>query len=206
MSSTNSRRKPSVRSIADRDVLIEKFRHLPEHVVGKLFYIPHVKKMGFSDAVQCGFLGLIRAAELWEADRGVAFISYAYNAIANNILNQARCGFLINVPNTAWKNGRLPPNWARPGPTDSEFFGKEPYTEDLDPFLTDDFGEELSRVIKSLPPTWQAVLRLRFLQGKTQTEASKVLGVTRQTVSVTEARALKRVKKLLASENNGEDN
>ncbi len=82
--------RPSVRSLANRDALIEQYMRLPHYVVNRLWkYNPVVRRFGYDNAVQTGMVRLIRAAELWEDDRHVQFMSYAYRAISSGICEEA---------------------------------------------------------------------------------------------------------------------
>ena len=62
-------------------------------------------------------------------------------------------------------------------------------------FADKEFAEYADRVIKTFPPAEQKVLRLRFYANKEMTlnEVGEALGMNRNTVATTEARALKRL-------------
>src|SRR6185295_16244465 len=79
-------RSPTLRVGAERDALVMQWQHLPAWAAKKLWRLEAVKRFGFKDAVQAGFLGLIRAAEIWDRARGIKFKTYASRAILNTIL------------------------------------------------------------------------------------------------------------------------
>lgn len=89
---------PSVRSIEERDLLIQKYYRLPQHIVNQLWRVPSVQRLGHDDAIQIGFLHLTRAAELWEEDRGVLFKTYAYRAIKSGVLESSRRRQFMPLP------------------------------------------------------------------------------------------------------------
>jgi RNA polymerase sigma factor (sigma-70 family) len=86
------------RGPAERDRLVLQFKHLPARVAARLRRHPAVARLGFDDAVQAGFLGLLRAAELWDDSRGVLFLTYAYQSVKMSILKAALGDGLIVVP------------------------------------------------------------------------------------------------------------
>ncbi len=81
--------KPEVRSRADRDALIERYLPLVRHIVGRLTYgLP--RGIDRDDLQATGAMGLIRAAETWEEDKGASFKTFAYTAIRGAILDELR--------------------------------------------------------------------------------------------------------------------
>lgn len=85
-----SQHRQNVRSDEERDVLIKQFYRLPQHIVNRLWHVPSVRQLGHDDAIQIGFLHLIRSAELWESDRGVKFKTYAYYSIMRGVLEASK--------------------------------------------------------------------------------------------------------------------
>jgi RNA polymerase sigma factor (sigma-70 family) len=78
---------PSLRSIEERNKLILENKALPYHIVKKLSGLEMIKAYGEEDAAQVGFLGLIRAAEVWDENREAKFLTYAYYAVWNRVVN-----------------------------------------------------------------------------------------------------------------------
>lgn len=93
--------------IVARNALVEQFRPLVHQIAGKLYHRrPSIRQLGtVDDVAQIGFLGLIRAAELFNPDNPsrTKFMSYAYAAIANTIYRYAEEAGLIRIPNWAVK-------------------------------------------------------------------------------------------------------
>lgn len=83
------RAKPSVRSIEERNALVEQWSNLPAFVVSRLKHIPTMRKWDLDDAISVGFLGLLRAAELWDPKRNIQFSTYAFWAIRNRVVREA---------------------------------------------------------------------------------------------------------------------
>lgn len=59
-------------------------------------------------------------------------------------------------------------------------------------------AEALKTEIKKLDPTEQRVIGLRFLQGKSQTEVGKILGVSQMFVSRAERKIMEKLKEALS--------
>ena len=59
-------------------------------------------------------------------------------------------------------------------------------------------AEALKTEIKKLDPTEQQVINLRFLQGKSQTEVGKILGVSQMFVSRAERKIVEKLKEALS--------
>lgn len=88
-----------------RQALVKKWLRLPGHVVAKLSRTREdVRKADGDDLRSAGFLALCKAARHYDPSRGVAFSSYAWRAIVNDVLAEARGG---RPKSTAHKNRRL---------------------------------------------------------------------------------------------------
>ncbi|PIE22958.1 MAG: RNA polymerase sigma factor WhiG [Planctomycetota bacterium] len=79
----------TLRSKAERDQLIEQYLPLVSHVLGRLSFAlpPDVER---DDLHSAGVLGLIHAAEHYDANRGASFKTFAYTAIRGAILDELR--------------------------------------------------------------------------------------------------------------------
>lgn len=79
-----------VRPVAERNALALRWRHLPSAVYRRLARTREgVRRLGPDDALQAGFVGLLRAAELFDEARGFRFSTYAWPAVARHILRAA---------------------------------------------------------------------------------------------------------------------
>jgi RNA polymerase sigma factor (sigma-70 family) len=152
---------PSRRNIEERNELVLEHQRLPAWVFNKLRrrWWP-VARLGFDDATQAGFLALIRAAELWQPERG-PFSTYAVTSIRRKMLNEAlkpelRCE-------------RLP---------EDEGLPERPAAEPLS-------ASECQRVraaVAALPAHLRAVVEGWVMEGQPNRVTGLALGVSRQRV------------------------
>lgn len=79
----------SLRSDEEREALIIDHMPLLRHIVGRMFFdMPG--SIDREDLTGFGMLGLIAAADSWDAGRGLAFSTYAYPRIRGAILDELR--------------------------------------------------------------------------------------------------------------------
>ena len=96
-----ARQKQSRRSLQERNALVLQWSGLPDRVYKNHCGDSLLEKLGREDAIQSGFLGLIRAAELWDEVRGVQFQTYAYRCILSKMRTQATENSLIRTPRSS---------------------------------------------------------------------------------------------------------
>lgn len=104
-----------VRSIEDRNALVLQHQRLPYYVLYKMWGSRLIRNLTFCDAIQVAYLKLIRAAELWQEDRGVQFISYAYRSVQLGIYSAARRSIkqsdplvdAVSLSNNNWSDNSL---------------------------------------------------------------------------------------------------
>lgn len=79
----------SLRTKEERDQLIEQYLPLVSHVLGRLTFglPPDVER---EDLHSAGVMGLIHAADNYDASRGAAFKTFAYTTIRGAILDELR--------------------------------------------------------------------------------------------------------------------
>lgn len=96
--------KPPLQTGAERDKLVLQYHNLVHHIAIRLLKVPNIKqKASHDDLVQEGCIALIRAAERFDANRGVKFITYAYRAIQRQMWAFAnRHSGVIHVPDSAY--------------------------------------------------------------------------------------------------------
>ena len=79
----------SAKGVDDRDKLILDHVPLLKHIVGRLFFdVPGT--LDRDDLFGYGMMGLITAADAWDASRGLAFSTFAYPRIRGAILDELR--------------------------------------------------------------------------------------------------------------------
>lgn len=92
-------RRVALRDIPSRNTIVLANRGLPHYVTSRVF--GRRQRWGryfFDDAVQNGFIGLIRAAELFDESIGAKFSTYAYYHIWDAIMEGRRGMQTISVP------------------------------------------------------------------------------------------------------------
>ena len=82
-------RKPSLRSEEERNKLALDNAKLVGHVVHALWHVPAVRNMSRDDALQAGWLGLLRACELFDPSKGFRPSTYLTMSIRRKILGEA---------------------------------------------------------------------------------------------------------------------
>lgn len=85
--SSRARAEPAV--LSDRDRLILDHVPLLHHIVGRMA-VDFPSRVDREDLLGFGMLGLIGAADLWDASRGLKFSTYAYPRIRGAILDELR--------------------------------------------------------------------------------------------------------------------
>jgi DNA-directed RNA polymerase specialized sigma24 family protein len=87
-------------ALTARNALVLQWANLPAYVYRKkLRHCPSVRALGCEDAVQEGYVALIRAAELWPHEHRHGFAGYAIRAIIRQLFKAATG--LIKVPQRA---------------------------------------------------------------------------------------------------------
>jgi RNA polymerase sigma-B factor len=79
---------------ADRDALVTRFSPLARHLVGR-----YRNGDDYEDVMQVAFIGLLKAIDRYQPDRGIAFSSFAVPTIAGEIKRYYRdLGWSVRVP------------------------------------------------------------------------------------------------------------
>ena len=179
-----------------RNKLIEHNLRLVAHIVKKYYMSTNDQ----DDLVSIGTIGLIKAVDTFDADKGIRLSSYAARCIENEILM-----FFRNCKKSAQ-------DVSMNEPIDTDKDGNALVlmdvmaTEDLivDELDTKIKSEQLYKYIDEvLSEREKIIINLRYgLGGKiplTQREVAKKLNISRSYVSRIEKKALKKLKKELAS-------
>jgi RNA polymerase sigma factor (sigma-70 family) len=83
-------RKESLRNSEERNaIVLEHLKLVPFLIKRYLWHREDVRHLGIDDAVQIGNLVLIRAAELWDPDRGMRFSSYVGKSLIAKVSEAA---------------------------------------------------------------------------------------------------------------------
>jgi RNA polymerase sigma factor (sigma-70 family) len=163
--------------VAERNALVVAHRRLVPFVLKRLGLTVHPHA---DDLVAEGYLGLMRAVDLFQPERGVKFSTLACVAIRRRMTRfLARLGRVPTVPFPRHKDG------LQFDPADHQ------YAEDLArQERSEAVCQALQAALARLPARWAAILRSRFHEGLTLREVAAGLGVCAQRVSSLERRAL----------------
>ena len=165
-------KKPPLRGLAERDALVMANFKLSHHMFKKMSRIRCVKRLGQEDASQAGFLALIRAAEQWDPKRGIAFSTYACNAIWKAIMDACSqdCPIPCNKANR--RKGIFPPlPKGLPHPRD---IAVDKVYVQCDP---DRAGRlDLDQACSCLPKRWQQILHEVYHNDATFEKTGAMLG------------------------------
>jgi RNA polymerase sigma factor (sigma-70 family) len=182
-----------------------QYKHLPARVAARLRRHPAVARLGFEDAVQAGFLGLLRAAELWDDSRGVLFLTYAYQSVKMAILKAALGDGLIAVPLWVFLRGdgkrhqeavrRAQRYFSLFNRNDRHGYVWEP-ADRRDRIDRHDYLTALD-ALGGLDPLEQDVIRWCVMDGQTLSSVGRRLGVSKEWVRQIRERGLAQLRRKL---------
>lgn len=171
-------RQPALRSRAERDILVTRWFALPRWAANRWRHTDTVRKLGgVEDAESIGHLALIRAAELWDPSRGVAFNSYAVRCIFCEFMHQVELKHYRDSDN-AMLFGELPPTEGRRLPVGGDAI---------------DVQDAMAR----LPPRLAWILRRRYYDGATLGTIGGEMGTSGAMVGQLHKRALAALRRRL---------
>ena len=168
---------------AEQQQLVSDNRRLVYHVVNRLPRAMVRKAGGYPDAVQAGFLGLVKAAQKWEEWRGIAFSTYAHPCIWRAVDQQTLLYQPIRVRESK-SSHRLWPLQAeqalRPVASFSAGDGIDPAAPERTP---DGWGHDVWEVVRrAVPCPWQKEILRRWVAGELFREIAATEGVSKQAV------------------------
>ena len=166
---------------AARQRLIEHNLRLVAHIIKK--HYPNARDQ--EDLVSIGTIGLIKAVDTFDPERGLHLVTYAARCVDNEILMYFRAG------------KKSAQDISLSEPIDCDGLAQEDtLVDDLDRKIN---AEKLERYIgECLEPREQTVIRLRYGIGGpelTQRQVAGRLGISRSYVSRLETRALSRLRR-----------
>ena len=137
------------------------------------------------DVVSVGNLALCKAAQTYEPGKGIAFSTYAWTVIKNDI-----CGFIR-------KDVKIKGHERTP---QADSFGDEDDDTDIFDYIGDEdkgfesfeISEDFENVISELPEKWQIIVR-GIMCGKTFQKIANEMGISKQYVNVEFKRAARRI-------------
>ena len=163
--------------------LLEPYRPLLYHLARRL-RLPGVP-MPEEELVQAGYVGLMRAARRFDADRGVRFITYAAAWALGEMRAALRNAF--DAPEMrAVSMDALSPEGGR---TLGDMLPGDGISEE---------AVELRLAIARLDAQQRQVIAMRYFEDRTQAEAARLMGSSQAQISRVERRALDRLRALLS--------
>ena len=142
------------------------------------------------DLIQVGYLGLLKAIDRFDPDRGLEFTTYA----TPTILGEIKRHEVLEAMESSSAYSSVPLE-APAGGADSEDAPSvlDRYaTEDSELDFTDD-RLILEEALRDFTPREKEIIEMRFLKGMTQIEIAKELGISQVQVSRLLRRTLKKV-------------
>lgn len=144
------------------------------------------------EAECAGYLALIRAADLFDPDRGFSFTTYAVRVIRSRIFLEA-----FGDPSRFDKPKIIP---ATDMALDGDYLlNNIPAREDLSPDEQDELDDKrrrLSRLLAQLPPRHRQAILLRYGQGLTHENIGRIMGVTKSRAQQIDAAGIWKLRRL----------
>jgi hypothetical protein len=168
----------------EQQQLVSDNKLLAYHVVNRLPKAMVRKAGGYPDAAQAGFLGLAKAAQKWEAWRGIAFSTYAYPCIWRAVEQQTWLYQPIRVRESKGPRqiGALQAEQAlRPVASFSAGDGIDPPATERPP---SGWGHDVWEVVRQvIPCPWQREILHRWAAGEKMRDIAASAGTSKQAVS-----------------------
>ncbi len=100
--SEQTKKQQIIEKIVDRDELVEKYRFFVYSIVKKIRATLH-KRVDFEELVSYGMIGLMEAADRFDASRGISFTTFSYYRIRGAIFDGLRqMGVLMRSTQGKW--------------------------------------------------------------------------------------------------------
>lgn len=181
---------------------------------------PDVSLMPYDDAFSEGFLGLMRAAELYEEGHGAAFSTYACNWIMQSLIRAAETWTIIHVPVYVVRESKVSPEaelllqkaqrirlFGQAGTMDErENTDAEPYENTIaerdacEPCCPDELDKVWAAAPRILDARKLRVLVMIYRDGAILDDVAAELGVSRERVRQLRNQALARLRRGLGIE------
>jgi RNA polymerase sigma factor (sigma-70 family) len=193
--------RASLRTVAERNALALANRGLVGLTLKRFFPFLHAAEE--EDAWQAGFLGLLRAAELFDPGRGRALgtmaVPWVRQAVGQWLVGQDLVRVGDHVQGEARRVARRRVLARRLSPRDARLLPAREEANAVDDADEADHRRRLAaRVLAELPTREALVLRLLFLEGRSLRAAAAELGVCKKTARQAAGRALQQARGLLS--------
>jgi RNA polymerase sigma factor (sigma-70 family) len=168
--------------MAERNELVEQHLDLVRKIAGSLLSLfpPSIE---FDDLVQEGNLGLLRAAEMYDRARGVAFAAYAKRRVRGAILDSNRRRHYRNATHCPIE--------------DAPEISEKP---DVDQRIDEArLARTVNKVVEILPPRERGIIQRYYLAGHTSKEIAQEIGMLTPRVGELRRAAMGSLKRGLAA-------
>lgn len=163
--------------------LLEPYRPLLRHLARRL-RLPGVP-VPEEELVQAGYVGLMRAAQRFDAERGVRFITYAASWALGEMRAAMRAAFEAPELRAISMDAESPGG----GRTLGDMLPDDGISEK---------AVELRLALARLDAQQRRVIAMRYFEDRTQTEAARLMGSSQAQISRVERRALDCLRALLS--------
>ena len=184
--------------LAAREQLIEQYMSLVRSLARRYSY----RGEQFEDLVQIGAIGLIKAIDRFDLDRGVELTTYATPNIIGEIKRHFRDrGWSVRVPRGLQE---LNIQLSRLLEELTVQFGRSPTIGEL--AKAAEVSEDraiLAPGFRVLDERERKILHLRFFKGLTQSQIAQQVGISQMHVSRLIRRSLEKIREEIAGEENG---
>ncbi len=197
---SEARRRPSLRSEAERNALVERNVGLVFGTLNRMGLTAHPHS---DDLIQAGTLALIRAAELYDEARA-AFSTFADYWIRREVLTELRRADLVRLPdNLSGEPRRRLRKRLRPvhveavaGHDGTTCHAAEVIADHREAGAVEDVDRAgaIERALRRLDARYAYVVRQRYLHGVKLDDVAAELGVARSRIQQIEARALRQLR------------
>jgi RNA polymerase sigma factor (sigma-70 family) len=175
--------------------LVRENERLVNYMVSRYLQRYHVGSMEREDLMSWGFVGLVRAAQIWSPERGVAFSTLACKVIERSIIRGVQ---------SEWRPDEAQVTVSLDAPT-----ADDESNSVLGDFVADDASVDVEtkltvrEAISRLPQPDQALIRRRYYEGWSLKEVGEALGLSSMGVLARERHILRRLRSVLANGNAG---
>ncbi|WP_434302634.1 sigma-70 family RNA polymerase sigma factor [Clostridium botulinum] len=161
------------------------------HSIASKRYSQFKHKYTYEDLFQEGCVGLMKAANRFDSNRGIKFSTYAYLYVDGAILIMAR--------DDKWygKNRKERFEKSAPYSLDAAIKGLENEMPYINLIGNDDFNFEkieLKMLVDELPNDLKDIVNMIYIEGFSQTEIAKIIGCSQISISRLKREALEYLK------------
>lgn len=193
-----------------RNRVVNQYTPMVHKIANRLWVVRHNELQGIGtidDVFQVGIIGLLLAADYFQPDFGVKFITYAYRSVYNHILDAGLEAGVIRVPRN---NRMLPEGHPRRVLTDrarvtAELTDNVQITDRKPERASVEDREQVEILLRACTPDQRRVVEMHLGLGSSQRamafkEIGEILGFGRQNASNLYKDALRKMRRRVGQE------